>query len=1013
MRFFVLFLTLTTATPAIAAELVLHLDASAAKLLRLTDGRVETWTGVGKDAPGFSQSDSDRRPTPGPSVNNRATLHFDGGDFLEGPAVLAEGDDTFTLIALWKPHRVAIQAVIEQAGSGSGARASLLQVNGRYGFNGQGNDFHNALPLQANEWRLSAIVVNGANRDNVIVIDNDSPPAVGTINIDTQNVGVDGTIIGRKLKANGEFFQGDIAEVLIFDSALSKAELTEQLAGLKKRWALKFESKVPTIAATEKKTPVAMALNTKPTDEQVAFFESKVRPLLIEHCYECHSKDSKRLEADLRLDGNVFALKGGDSGPAVVPGNPADSLLIQAVKWQSYEMPPKGKLSDAHIATLERWVEMGAPWPGLNSSALAEKTEDEPYDWEKFRTEHWAFRPVEVGELPEVSDHNWVRSPIDQFVLARLESAGLKPNGPATRRTLIRRLYFDLTGLPPTPDQVAAFLNDDSPDAVAKVINELLESEHYGERWARYWLDVARYSDGMGGFLDNAALPNAWRYRDWVVRALNDDMPYNEFVRRQIAGDVLTETPDPVGTGFFAVGPTYRGDGGDPKATAEAKAETLADRVDTFSRAFLGLTAACARCHDHKFDPVTTKDYYAIAGVFNNTRLAVRQLGSKEVIDAYNKAQASVKQQNATIQKFLSEEAKRLSKKPNQVEKLLDDAKKSTLATMREELKRRQQAIPPKPDEAHTLAEAGSGDMHVAIRGDLRKKGDPAPRRFLQIVAGNDSQRFTQGSGRRELAEAVVDPANPLTARVIVNRIWQWHFGEGIVRSPSNFGVLGQQPTHPQLLDWLAARFVENDWSLKELHREILLSATWQMSSGFDRQKFEQDGDNRLIWRSNPRRLAVEVWRDGLLAVTGELDRTVGGAPTVRILDVPRRTMYATVSRNGDRYDSDAFLRLFDFPSPRSTIAQRAISTVPQQYLFMLNSPFMQRRAAALSKDLAQMDDNQTRIRAAYERLYSRPPEDRELSVGLAFLGDAETSSDRWPQYAQVLLSAHEFQQIR
>lgn len=890
-----------------------------------------------------------------------------------------------------------------------------------------------------------------------------------------------------------------------------------------------------------------------PSPEQVTFFEENVRPILVEHCFACHSQDAetkKKLKGGLHLDSLAGMLQGGDSGTAIVPGNSDESLIIKAVRYtdNELEMPPKEKLSDAAIATLSEWVSMGTPWPGFDPASLAVQTEEAPYDWEKFRTTHWSFKPVQQTPPTAVQDTAWPRGAIDRYVLAQLERKGLKPNAPADQRTLLRRAYLDLIGLAPTVEQVQAFLDDTRPDAFARVVDELLASPHYGERWGRYWLDIARYSDGLGGFGDNAALPEAWRFRDWVVQAFNQDLPYDRFVTAQLAGDVLDD-PDPVATGFFAVGPTYKGDGGDPEATAQAQAETLSDRVDTFSRAFLGLTVACARCHDHKFDPVTAKDYYAIAGVFNNTNLRLHPLVDQATVDAYQTAQGRIKAQEQELKEWeadqietvvrqgmreaegylvelfrfhrqrLEPEAEKnieayatqhqrdpeLFKRWNgklrddrfkgkfkeldlwydldateddttatdaqiadaarafqaridtildtleekekpwrearvkgdlkvgrpkagkddqallnelrrniysvKLEQVLADVGRAKWEEMKAALDGLRRESPPKYAEAHGIGDTGSADMHVALRGDLRKKGEKVPRRFLEIIVGEDPPSFDPKRVRQELAAAVVDPGNPLTARVMVNRIWQGHFGEALVRTPSNFGVLGETPSHPELLDYLAHQFVSQGWSIKALHREVMRSATWQMSSAFDRAKFAQDGDNRLLWRMHPRKLDVEAWRDNLLAVTGELDPTLGGKPANEILSSTRRTLYATISRNGDRFISDDFLRLFDFPDPKATSPQRTVSTVPQQYLFMMNSPFMLARAQALSQKFAPLETDEQRIRAAYRALYSREVAPAELSAGLAFLGDASTS--QWPAYAQVLLSAHEFMQIQ
>jgi hypothetical protein len=684
-----------------------------------------------------------------------------------------------------------------------------------------------------------------------------------------------------------------------------------------------------------------------PSAEHLEFFETKIRPLLADRCYKCHSAKSKKLKAELRVDSHSLLLKGGESGPAIVPGKPNESLLIKAVRYESTEMPPDAKLPKEKIALLTRWVEMGAPWP--KETAIA-RTDDGPnYDWGKFRREHWAFRPADKPNPPQPKDAARVKNEIDSFVTARLEAADLKPAPPADARTLIQRIYNDLIGVPPTPEEVTQWTTvigaDSAPnqDGVRKLIDHLLESPHYGERWGRHWLDVARYSDGHGGFLDNKPLPEAWKYRDWVVGALNADMPYNEFVRLQIAGDLVAENKQPVATGFFALGPTYNSDGGDPDSVAQAKGETLDDRVDTFSRALLALTVSCARCHDHKFDPIPTMDYYSLAGVFNNTKRADKGV--------------------------------------------------------------------------HVLQETGSGDMKVALRGNLRKEGPIAPRRFLQILSSDERPHFNQGSGRLQLASAVADANNPLTARVIVNRVWMHHFGKALVRSPSNFGTLGEKPTHPQLLDWLTANFVENNWSIKSLHRTMMLSATYQQSSRYDTHNFNADGDNNLVWRMNPRRMDVESWRDALLAATGELDKTLGGGPTDNIIGTKRRTLYAKVSRNGDQFGSDHFLRLFDFPLMRATVAKRPISTVPQQFLFMMNSPFMIDRAKALAKRLeGEAKTDEEKISRAYQLLFSRDPTASEASLGSEYI-KLQPSSDQklsnWEQYAQVLLSSNEFMYIR
>ena len=750
---------------------------------------------------------------------------------------------------------------------------------------------------------------------------------------------------------------------------------------------------------------------TAPSSEQIEYFESKVRPLLVEHCYECHSSSAKKLKGGLKLDSREAALKGGDSGVGLVPGDSAKSLIVDAVRWKSFEMPPKGKLAAEQIEILARWVDSGAAWPADVEQSVT--TAPATYNWSELRSQHWAWQPVQRPRVPDVNDAAWATSEIDRFVLAGLESSGLTPAPAADSVTLIRRVYFDLVGLPPPPEKIDEFVAAASMDragALASLVDELLASPQYGERWARHWLDVARYSDGFGGFLDGAAMPEAWRYRDWVIEALNQDLPFDQFIRQQIAGDLL-DPPHAVATGFLALGPTYISDGGDPDATAQAQSETLDDRVDTLSRGLLGLTAACARCHDHKFDPIPQLDYYSLAGVFHNTRLNEYPLAPAETVQAYQQHQQRIRDQEAKVRKP-AETAKAENRE------LTDDEKKQVEAdtAQLEELKK---TAPAKYPVAHTIADSGASDMALAIRGNLRKPGPIAPRRFLRILAGEDAPTFQPGSGRLALADALVAPSNPLTARVFVNRIWLQHVGQGLVRTPSNFGKLGEAPTHPELLDWLAFEFMTTQgWSIKKLHRAIVLSSTYQMSSSLTQAAFEVDADNRKLWRMNPRRLDVEAWRDAFLSVTGELDRMVGGPPVDALLQSPRRTLYAAVSRNGDRFAADAFLRLFDFPLPRASSEGRKTSVIPQQSLFLMNSSFMAARAKALAARLQNdSGDDNARIERAYRLLYGRSPTDHERQLGAEFLSSepdpaAEQKLSPWEQYAQVLLSASEFMHI-
>ncbi len=768
-----------------------------------------------------------------------------------------------------------------------------------------------------------------------------------------------------------------------------------------------------TVAVVVLLLPVSVA-TAQDQDAGVEFFESRIRPLLSDHCFACHSADAETLQAGLSLDHRDGLTTGGDSGPAVVPGKPKDSLLIRAVRYEDSEMPPDQKLSDQEIEWLEHWVRMGAPWPAEAPAAVDHSGSD--YDWERLRRDHWAFRPVQNPRIPEPSDLQWTQGPVDRFILARLESAGLTARQPAAPHVLARRIYLDLTGLLPTPEEVAAFRSAAAADrsvAVEQLVDRLLESPHYGERWGRHWLDVARFSDGLGGSTNPKPNTEAWRYRDWVISAFNQDMPYDRFLKLQIAGDLLEGRHGAVATGFFALGPIYSSDGGDPDSIAQAKGETLDDRIDTLSRGMLALTVSCARCHDHKFDPVPQQDYYSLAGVFNNTSVRETPLTAPDIVEEWDRQHGEIEE--------LKKRISALEKKAKQEKRDLTDEERAQLDVWRTDRKQREESLPAKYAVAHTLHDTGEANMHVAIRGNLRKQGDEVPRQFLRILAGDDRTAFHSGSGRIQLAEAVAGSSNPLTARVLVNRVWMHHFGRALVRSADNFGTTGESPTHPHLLDWLASEFMRNGWSVKWLHRTIMTSASYQQSSVMDSTCFEADGDNRLVWRMNPRRMDVEVWRDSLLKVTGELDLTAGGPPFSDPAQTHRRTLYARVSRNGDQVVADGFLRLFDFPLMRATVARRPVSVVPQQFLFMLNSDFMADRAQALVKRLdATAGDPADWIRQASLLLYGRPPEPEETEAALEFLdqnsADDADSDDALPglvQYAQVLLSSNEFMYVR
>jgi len=761
---------------------------------------------------------------------------------------------------------------------------------------------------------------------------------------------------------------------------------------------------------------------------QEEFFEARVRPVLADNCLECHGAEKHK--GGLRLDVRDAMLKGGDTGPVVVPGKPDLSPLIAAIRYEGdVQMPPKKKLKDDEITVLTDWIKRGAFWPdarpGLSSRPGAITTAPAPGPNQAVSVSaqdrsFWSFQPVGSPIPPPVKDLTWPRSPIDRFIRATLEDSGLTPAPAVDKPALIRRAFFDLIGLPPDPDEVDTFLHDDAPGAFARVVDRLLASPHYGERWGRYWLDVARYGEDQAHSFQPRLYPNGFRYRDWLVRALNRDMPYDRFILDQIAGDLLDGPDRPLrlaALGFFACGPVYYGD--------SKKHDQYADRIDTLTRGFLGLTVACARCHDHKYDPIPTTDYYALAGVFASTEYVEAPCAPKAQIEAYDKAQAAIGAKDREITSFLKAEAERLKQKLSgdqlkQVEGLLPAEAKAKVKALRAELGRLKKDAPPKYPVIHTLSEAPRPtDMPVLLRGNAETPGTKVPRRFLAVLGG-DRSSFQYGSGRLELAHAIASADNPLTARVMVNRIWQHHFGRGLVATASNFGALGERPSHPELLDWLARRFIASGWSIKVLHREIMLSAVYQQSSRFDSPGSTLDPGNALLWRMNRRRLDVEAWRDATLAVAGQLDSTIGG-PSVN-LDVSsnhRRTFYAAISRHNLAW----ILRLFDYPDPNITSGGRVETTVPLQQLFVLNSEFMTAGARSVAARLlaaARPGQNETeRIRRAYLLLFGRAATDHELELGLAYLR-AEEPADAsapvahaqlspWERYTQALLAANEF----
>jgi hypothetical protein len=740
----------------------------------------------------------------------------------------------------------------------------------------------------------------------------------------------------------------------------------------------------------------------------VAFFESKVRPMLVNHCFECHSTKAKKMKGKLLLDSREAILKGGASGPAVVPREPDKSLLIQAIRYgkEDLQMPRSGKLPAQEIALLEEWVRRGAPYPGPAVTIATEVG----IDWAKGR-KFWSFQTPKLMPLPEVGDKAWPKKRGDTFILAELEKRGLAPTKPADRRVLIRRATFDLIGLPPTPDEIDAFINNKQPDAYAKLVDRLLGSPQYGERWGRSWLDLARYCDIAEQWAEGKGQP--WLYRDWVVQAINDDMPYDKFVEKQLAADLIPGSAprDRAALGYLGLSPSYWKELLlDKDVIKGVVAEEWEERIGAVASTFLGLTVACARCHDHKFDPISTHDYYALAGIFASIKHTdVSMLADEET----RVLQAALKKIEP-----LQERLKRIGKS-----KVADEVKEAARLTAQIEAIKKatpnfdapmargvvEASLHVLADGLHkTKLEYKPGiaqDVPVQIRGVAANAGPIVPRRFLTVLSTDAPTPFKQGSGRLELARAIVTEGSPLSARVIVNRVWKQHFGAGIVETPSDFGMQGARPTHPELLDDLTARFLQNGWSLKWLHREIMLSAAYQQASTHDERKQAIDPDNKWLWRMNRRRLEIEAWRDAMLAVTGTLDLTRGGRP-IDLADPKnnRRTLYGIVKRR----EIHDMLRLFDFPDPTVHSANRIPTTTPLQQLFTLNSPFLQQQAVTLVKRLKSEGNDEARIRRAYLLLFGRPATDNQVQLAREFLGNA-SNDEAWTQYVHVLLGSNEF----
>jgi len=711
------------------------------------------------------------------------------------------------------------------------------------------------------------------------------------------------------------------------------------------------------------------------TQAQTEYFENKIRPLLVDKCYKCHSSHAPKLKGGLSLENREGWVKGGDTGPAIVPGDPDASLLIKAVRYtdQDLQMPPKSQLSDDQIADLVNWVKMGAPDPRTGLAIAKINPRD-----------HWSFKPVKDPSVPHVQDKSWGKTPLDAFILAKLEEKGGKPNPPTDKRTLIRRATFDLIGIPPTAEEVNDFLNDNSPDAFAKVVDRLLASPHYGERWGRFWLDVARYSDTKGDVQkqkEDYRYPYAWTYRDYVIRSFNEDEPFNRFIMEQIAADKLVgRNPDKsilAAMGFLTLGERFN----------ERQSDIINDRIDVITKGFMGLTVTCARCHDHKFDPIPTKDYYSLYGIFASCD-EPRQFPIIGPIDAsstnfldYSRQHEVFRNQLAVLQRERIE-----NRRNNKKKKEINDKEAQVRAAMVD----LEYDHPDAPARAMILVDDPKPkDTPVFIRGEADNPGPIVPREFLQILSPANRMPFRDGSGRYELAIGVSSPNNPLTARVIVNRIWLHHFGAGIVTTPDDFGNQSAPPSHPELLDYLASRFIEGGWSIKKMHRLIMLSSVYQESCD-DNPRFAQiDPENRLLWRANIRRMDFEEIRDSLLAIGGKLDDEMGGKP-VTLGSYPystRRTIYGFI----DRRNLPELYNQFDFANPDVETGKRYETIVPQQSLFLMNSPLVieQARSLVARPDFKALTTDQDRVKLLYELVYQRDPYPSEVELCVNFVAQS------------------------
>ncbi len=797
-----------------------------------------------------------------------------------------------------------------------------------------------------------------------------------------------------------------------------------------------------------------------------AFFEAKIRPVLASSCYSCHSSKMKSPMGGLVLDTKAGLRKGGATGPAVVPGKPAESRLLTALRYTDphLQMPPAGKLAAPVLENFERWIASGAPDPRVDAPTATATAPLKGMSVEAGR-KWWAFQPVQDLPAPPVQAKAWPQRKIDSFLLAKLEEKKLTPSPRADARTLVQRAYIDLLGYRPTYAEIQSFVDDRSPDAYAKLIDRLLASPQYGQAWGRNWLDVARYAeDNPTSEATNPPYPYAWRYRDWVVEALNADVPYDRFVKLQLAADLMpgTRREDLRALGYLGTGPIYHKD---QRLSYDVIYTFVTDdwdeRVDAVSRGLLGLTVACARCHDHKFDPIPTKDYYGLAGVFASTMRSERPTfeldpavearyqwlerrlfdlsysrnlltGEASTVEGSAERVAKWRAEIAELRKEAEALQERYPKLTQNLEKYWRERTPPAAAAAKP-VEAPKPVAPAKPafdfvaarrrpsasnepfmnvvydaaqyvdgsDANYTMIHYKPGesrDLPVMLRGNVASPGEITPRHFLAVLSKDDG-KLGAGSGRLTLAEKIFSDSAPLTARVIVNRVWGWHFGKPLVATTSDFGTQGDKPTHPELLDDLAARFIQNGWSLKWLHREIMLSAAYQQASRRRPEGDRLDQGNILLWRMNPQRLGIEAYRDSLLRAAGRLDESLGGISQDLDLETNhRRTLYGRISRGRP----NDLLRTYDFPDATMTSPGRDLTITPLQQLFVMNGTFLRSQAQFLAKNL-QETEPAAQIKALFRQVLSREPSAKELDLGLSYL-----SQSKIEDYAHVLLSTNE-----